>query len=56
MSPPLPLPCCCLPAYLAPLPAVQDYQQTWGKFMRMMSQNAQRFRSSAAWRRGMGFE
>jgi len=38
------------------LACLQDYQHSWGKFMRMMQQNAQRFRTSAAWRRGMGFE
>ena len=39
-----------------PAPRPQDYQQSWGRFMRLMASNAQRFRSSAAWRRGMGFE
>jgi hypothetical protein len=33
-----------------------DYQATWARFMHLMSHNAQRFRSSAAWRRDMGFE
>lgn len=44
---------CPPPTLLAPL---QDYQHSWGKFMRLMAHNAARFRSSAAWRRGMGFE
>ena len=34
----------------------QDYQESWGRFMRMMQHNARRYKSSATWRRGMGFE
>lgn len=43
---------------LTPLwsPSLQDYQHSWAKFMHMMRHNAQRFRSNASWRRGMGFE
>jgi hypothetical protein len=33
-----------------------DYQRTWARFMGLMAQNAQRFRTSVSWRRDMGFE
>ena len=44
------------PTHLSQDMMTADYQETWARFIRMMHQNAKRFKTSRSWRRNMGFE
>lgn len=41
---------------LTPEMMTTDYQDQWKRFMKLMSRNALRFKTSARWRRDLGFE
>ena len=40
---------------LTPDMVTPEYQEQWGRFMRLMERNAKGFKTSAGWRQNMGF-